>query len=416
MLEKQLPQELHQERIDLKIGELLVAADVLSKDDLEEAIKTSKKAGLPVGRVLIMAGFCSETEFQGALNAQSLIRDKIVAPGLAIKALNLVTMQSITFDEALREVGWAPKEDQESNRLGELLLAAEILPATQLDTAMRTSKATGLPLGRLLVSLGILSDEILATALNAQILIRAGRVSREQAINGLRSSYKRMAPFELTLSDQGFYRGPYRPTIRLGELLVSAGLISEDDVLASLEASLKQEKSVGKILVENKFVTVKLLNLALSLQEMVSNETVTPKQAAVVLHTLNTTDRSLDDILAFLEVPVGEVKTNVRFHDILRVAGLLEQADVERIKLDEGVASSADAFKSARILLDTNLIDKRTFLGALRCYYLILGGWLNMQQGIIALNYFHHQSCSFDEVLHELKWTVRTHTKEPESD
>ena len=418
MLEKQLPQELLQERTDLKIGELLIAAEILTKNDLEEAITSAKSTTLPVGRVLIMAGFCSENEFQAALNAQSLIRDSIVPADLAIKALNLLSLRSITFDEALREVGWvASAEDKESNKLGELLLAANILPQEHLDTAMRTSKTTGLPLGRLLVSLGILSDEVLATALNAQILIRAGRVTRQQAINGLRSAYKRLAPFEMTLSDQGFYRGPTRPTVRLGELLVSADLISEDDVLSSLEESLKQEKSVGRILVENKFVTVRLLNMALTLQEMVTNETITPKQAAIVLHALNTTEQTVEDILAFLDVSEQDVKTNVRFHDVLRVAGLIQQTDLEQAKIEpDAKPSSEDAFRTARILVEKGLIEKRTFLGALRCYYLILSGWLNMQQGIIALNYFHHKDCSFDEVLHDLKWTVRTHMKEQEKE
>jgi hypothetical protein len=171
---------------------------------------------------------------------------------------------------------------------------------------------------------------VLATALNAQILIRAGRITRNQAISGLKASYKRLAPFETTLSDQGFYRGPSRPTIRLGELLVSADLISEDEVLQALEESLKQEESVGRVLIQKKIMTVRMLNNALALQEMVSNETITPGQAAVALNALNTVNQSLEEVLAFLEVPQSEVKAKILFHDLLRVAGLIQQADIER--------------------------------------------------------------------------------------
>ena len=412
MLEKQITQE----KIDLRIGELLVAAEILSDSDLQEAINSAYSASLPVGRVLIMAGFCTETEFQAALNAQSLVRDSILPLELAVQALNLISLSPVSFDEALKQLGWSPAEDKESNRLGELLLASNILPQAQLDTAMRTSQATGLPLGRLLVSLGVLSDEVLATALNAQILIRACRVTRSQAISGLKACYERLAPFETTLSNQGFYRGPSRPTVRLGELLVSADLISEEDVLQALEESLKQEQSVGHILIQNKVMTVRMMNHALALQEMVSNETVSPKQAAVVLNALNKTDQSREDVLAFLEVPDSEVKATIRFHDLLRVAGIIEPADMEKVPpLVVAKASSEDAFRTARVLVGQGLLDKRTFLGALRCYYLILTGWLNLQQGIIALNYFQHKECSFDDVLLELKWTVRTYEKEQEN-
>jgi hypothetical protein len=411
MLEKKISQE----KIDLRIGELLIAAEILSDSDLQEAISSAYSASLPLGRVLIMAGFCTETEFQAALHVQSLVRDSILPLDLAVKSLNLVSLNQITFDEALKQLGWSPAEDKESNKLGELLLAANILPQEQLDTAMRTSQATGLPLGRLLVSLGVLSEEVLATALNAQILIRAGRVTRNQAISGLKACYERLAPFETALSDQGFYRGPCRPTVRLGELLVSADLISEEEVLKALEESLIQEKSVGHILIENKVMSVRMLNHALALQEMVSNETVSSKQAAIVLNTLNSTDQSLEEVLAFLEVPEDEVKATISFHDLLRIAGVIKQADLEKIPLiSEAEASSEDAILTASKLIEEELLDIRIFLGSLRCYFLVLTGWLNLQQGIIALNYFQHKNCSFDEVLHELKWTVRTYEKEQE--
>jgi hypothetical protein len=404
-----------QEKIDLRIGELLVAAEILSEEDLQEAISSAYSVSLPLGRVLIMAGFCTETEFQAALHAQSLVRDSILPLEVAVKALNLVSLSPINFDEALKQLNWIATEDKESNKLGELLLASDILPQQQLDTAMRTSQATGLPLGRLLVSLGILSDELLATALNAQILIRAGRVNRSQAISGLKACYERLAPFETTLSDQGFYRGPCRPTVRLGELLVSADLISEEDVLKALEESLIQEKSVGRILIQNKVMSVRMLNHALALQEMVSNETVSPKQAAIVLNTLNTTDQSIEEVLAFLEVPEDEVKATISYHDLLRIAGVVKQEDLENIPLiAEAQASSEDAILTASKLIEEELLDIRMFLGSLRCYFLVLTGWLNLQQGIISLNYFQHKNTSFDDVLLELKWTVRTYEKEGE--
>jgi len=402
-------------RIDFKIGELLVAAEILTESDLVEAIKSAQQNGLPVGRVLIMAGFCSEAEFQAALAAQSLVRDAIVPPEMAISALQLIASHPITFEDALRELGWEPKEDQESNKLGELLLLADIVPQMHLDTAMKTSQTTSLPLGRLLVSLGILSDEVLATALNAQLLIRSGRISREQAINGLRSSYQRRKPFEATLNEQGFYKGPYRPSIRLGELLVSAEIINREQMQAGLEESLRQEKSVGQVLVESRLVSKHFLNQALTLQEMVSNETITPAQAIAVLNTLSTTKKTMEEALANLKVPDGELKTNVRFYELMRIAGVIKQADAERLGIGaDSAPGSESAARAGMVLLQNEIVDKRTLLGALRCYYLICTGWLNMQKAIIALNNFFHKSCSFDEVLRELNWTVRTNFKEAE--
>ena len=39
---------------------------------------------------------------------------------------------------------------------------------------------------------------------------------------------------------------------------------------------------------------------------------------------------------------------------------------------------------------------------------------MNLQQGIIALNYFSHEAeSSFDEVLHNLDWTLRSRPANP---
>src|ERR1700723_1144921 len=143
MIENQAP--VTRAKIDLRIGEFLVAAKILSEKDLEEAMKTARATGLPVGRVFIMAGYLTETEFQAAVQAQSLVRDSILPVDIAIQALKQLFQFSTSFDEALAAAGWNAPEDTESNKLGELLLAAEIVPQHQLESAMQTSIATGLP-------------------------------------------------------------------------------------------------------------------------------------------------------------------------------------------------------------------------------------------------------------------------------
>jgi hypothetical protein len=413
MIENQAP--VTRAKIDLRIGEFLVAAKILSEKDLEEAMKTARATGLPVGRVFIMAGYLTETEFQAAVQAQSLVRDSILPVDIAIQALKQLFQFSTSFDEALAAAGWNAPEDTESNKLGELLLAAEIVPQHQLESAMQTSIATGLPLGRLLVSLGTLSDEVLASALNAQTLIRSGNVPREQAVQGLKSAHNRRKPLEA--KDQGIHLGPHRPSIRLGELLVAAQLVTDEDVRASLELSLVKQKSLGEMLIEQKVIALELLDSALVLQEMAANEALSADQATECLRQLSNSDQSLAEILAYLPVPAADFKTQIRFHEILRLAGLIQLADVERLGIALGAEpSSADAFVTADLVLSRALIDRRTCLGALRCYFLIATGWLSVQQGIISLNYFEHKQCSFDEALHGLRWAVRTHIRTEEEE
>ena len=104
--------------------------------ELSEAMKTARVTGLPVGRVLIMAGHVSEQEFQSAVQAQSLVRDGIVPLETAVAALAHLADSEVTFDDALSKVGWKQTEDKESNKLGELFTTADIVPNESLQAAM----------------------------------------------------------------------------------------------------------------------------------------------------------------------------------------------------------------------------------------------------------------------------------------
>lgn len=393
---------------DLRIGELLLEAHILSESDLNEAVKAAESTGLPIGRVLIMAGFVTETEFRAGVQAQSLMRDGIVSLPVAIQVMELVSQDGVTFEQALKSSGLEFARDRQSNKLGELLLGAGVVTRADFDTAMRTSETTGLPLGRLLISLGALSDELLATALNAQSLIRAGRISRVQALSGLRAARRRQAPLVGKRSSQNYFRGPQRPSVRLGELFKLAGLVNSETIELALERSLVEEKWTGQVLVQQEAISKTMLASALTLQEMVANETLNSAQAAQLLAQLQNTDTTLPRLLVGLTIAPSEFKTHVRYVDVLRVVGLVPPATPPRTQ-ESQPASWADAITTGEQLLRSEAIDERVYCGSLRCYFLIASGWLTMQQGIIALNYFHRRSSTFDEVVQELGWTVHTY-------
>jgi hypothetical protein len=402
---------MNQAKIDLRIGELLIESGILTTQDLEQAIKTAEATSLPVGRVLVMAGFLTDTEFQAAVQAQSLVRDSLMPLDVAVKVLKLVTDQRISFQEALDRSGYEQPEDKESNKLGELLLAAKVVPRDQLDLAMRTSTGTGLPLGRLLISLGHLSDEMLASSLLAQQMIRAGKISRAAAIEGLVAAYERRKPVEKVLTEMGFYNGPRRSGIRLGELLVKADLLLQDEVNKALEAGLIEKKWFGQVLVDGELIDAEMLDCALQIQEMVANETIDVEGAVSALRELHAIRCTLPEALAILEVAADQSKSRVSYLEVMKVAGLINPAD-QNFGMDVPFIQTADVHRTARMLMTNGIIDERVYLGSLRCFYLISSGWLNMQQGIIALNYFHHKKGSFDDVLFELRWAVHTYSRE----
>lgn len=403
--------KLTENKTDLRIGQLLIEAQILRARDLNDAIKIAKITSLPVGRILIMSSYVGEREFQAAVHAQSLVRDSILPFSAAIEALCLMARSDLPFEQCLNDIGWARAKDATTNKLGEILLDAQIITKEQMERAIRTSESTGLPLGRVLVSLGALTDETLTTALNAQVMVRDGKISREQAITGLHAAFSRRQELEIALAESGFYRGPLKHSVRLGEILVMANLVPAVEIMNALEVGLTSLKPLGRTLVDLNLITEPTLDAALTLQEMVANRTIDEENAVSTLKQFVDTGTPVIELISQLDVPQQNFHTNVRLNDVLRVAGLVQHSDIELsdIPITGPEASSADAKSTAGSLLKNGFIDERTYFGCLRCYYLVAIGWMSIQQAIIALNYFSNQTTtSFDDVLLELKWILRT--------
>jgi hypothetical protein len=394
---------------DLRIGEFLLAARLVHPEQLVDAIETSQARRLPVGKVLLMSGVVTESDFKSAIRAQSMVRDCILPFHIAVKGLSLASQEKIDLEQALAYLGWVDTGHIPTNKLGELLQKSEMISADSLEIGIRACQAAGLPLGRVLVSLGMLCEETLASALNAQMLIREGLISKEQAIEGLKAARQRRLFLETMLRKQGFIRSAVPRTIRLGQLLVEAGVIKDEQLWQALTNVLKERKAFGQILCEADALDQSTLTEALKLQEMVANQTLAPAQAVFALKAVAFEDMPLATALAYMEVPESNRKTTVRFHDLLIVAGLIKSQSIDLFKLEtDAKPGSANAFQTAEVLRSNTVLSEQVLTGALRCYFLIAIGWLTVEQGVLALHYFKRREISFDSVLQELKWTFRT--------
>lgn len=189
---------------NIVIGDLLVKVGLIASADLSEAMQVSRRLGMPMGRVLTMSGNISPEIFQLALEAQSIIRDGVVPPDIGIEALVFAIREKLPMKDAIARIDRHPQFSGTTNRLGELLLDAEIVTQEQLEQALQASMESGLPLGGTLVTQGIIHASLLPTVLRAQEQIRDGIVTRDAAISELRSSMQLWARAEAAMKAAEF--------------------------------------------------------------------------------------------------------------------------------------------------------------------------------------------------------------------
>jgi len=133
-----------------QLGELLVAEELLTEDELEQALAEQATTGRLLGQILVANGYLSAFSLARVLSEQHGVQlsPKEGAPAPAAPVA------------AAPEQAWRP--------LGNVLLDLEFLTESQLERALTAQREEGGRLGEVLVSRGLLSGTELAQALAEQ--------------------------------------------------------------------------------------------------------------------------------------------------------------------------------------------------------------------------------------------------------
>ncbi len=318
-----------------RIGELLVAAGIIRQEVLMEALQIAKKSNTPVGRVLMTIGELSERNLQLGIEVQSMIREQLISPEFGIRALNQCARSSVSLDETFRRLGWTPPAERTTNttnELGRLLVDSGIITEAVLEQGLRQSVENDLPLGRCLVLARVITSNFLASALTAQVLFRDGKISYDQAINGLRAAAKKAQSIEEIMSESGVYNTD-KAKVKVGDLLAQAGIVTESDKATAVERGLSDNMPVGEVFVQNGMISPSVLDESLKLQEMVNNGQMSTLQAAAILSQANARNVPMETVIQEKPNSKDEVAKVNKVIYLVRKAELLNRDEWKRMEL-----------------------------------------------------------------------------------
>jgi hypothetical protein len=383
----------------LLIGDLLRSAKIVELHDLTNAVQVASKTGLPVGRVLVMLGLVTSETVHAALQAQSLVRDRLISAEVAAKALSMVASYRIDLERALEHMGSLPCRQIETNKLGDLLVLAGLLSNATLNEALKTSQHLNLPLGRILVLKNILKEHIVEAALSAQVMLRDGIIDRKTAVNALKNAKQSHSSIENCLTAVGVEIGSKRQSVRIGELFVLAEIIGESDLLAAVEIGLNEGTQIGQILMQFGFINEDTLEATLKLQHMVHNHTLSVSQAVTVLKQFMNGLDIARAVASITEPEVNPVQA-VGLAELLHLAGLVPQEDTEKAL----AISYASKIPFNKILLQYNVVEESALQVAIRCLLLMGENLLTAEQAIVALHHCVWSGLELVVVLSKMGW------------
>ncbi|MBA3992391.1 MAG: hypothetical protein C0469_02620 [Cyanobacteria bacterium DS2.3.42] len=384
------------------IGELLRRAKLVTVEDLANAMKVSANSGLPIGRVLVMLDIIRNDTLKAAILAQSLVRDKLLTLETAVKAVEVAAARRLSLTDSLEYLGCLDDVCENTNKLGDLLVGANLITSKQVEDALHTSQHLGLPLGRILVLKNFLKSSVVQAALTMQSLVRDGLVEREDAVVILRSAKAPDFNLDAALLAAG-YKMPERPNIRLGELLVLGGVVSETDLITALEFALSVDMLIGQALMQSGFINEAVLDAALGLQEMVRSENMTTDEAAEALNLIHQHGWNAETCMSEMNHAQFKTTNLIGLVDLLKLAGLLSDDALRRaIISDDRKVKPFD-----EVLLNAGQISEATLHIAVRCQSMIDDSSLSVEQAIVALHHWQWSGSSLPEIIQKFGWNTQ---------
>jgi hypothetical protein len=378
---------------------LLLGASIISPAKLDEAMQTAKNLNVPLARAIAMLNAVGDSSMRLVLEAETLVATGKATIDLAVKALRLAKQNNMNMDDALGVITSVHKKTQTvqsiSNPLTTLLMSAEMLNAEQLGRAAVKAKETGMQMGRVMVLNRDLSNWVMNAAISAQLLVRANKISKEQAVEALHTVARRRVSIEQALFEKGLYSEKGNQTVRIGELVFMAGFLSDGDMLECLEVELLKEKQFGQILLEQGLVTQDLLEAAIVLQDMVGNNTVKAFQAAEALKQVRA--RGISVYQAVAENYTNPTAADVQLlpAELLTNSGLISQEELEKV-CD---TKEPSLIKVGKKVLGTGALSEAMLYTTLRTFSLYKQGFVSGETAVNLIKKCKQENITIDDAL-----------------
>ena len=257
-----------------------------------------------------------------------------------------------------------------------------------------------MPLGRFLSSIGAVDDGLIMAVLNMQCLIRDGRINRESAIEALKTARDRQFSVRAGCKPDPSSDLPSSISIRLGELLIKAAIISDTDLMCAVESALLTNVQLGEVLIHSNLITEEDLEAALVLQDMVANSSLKPGRAATAMAIAHKEQLSANEALNKAGATAVESNEAIKLETFLGLAGLVSVREIKELGSPPYPMALRNQLVMAGKLTDLFFRDCQ------RIHALLVEGLLTLERAIVVLKHCQKSGNSAKVTLQELGFKV----------
>ncbi|HNB24672.1 MAG TPA: hypothetical protein PKZ32_19790 [Candidatus Melainabacteria bacterium] len=235
------------------LGELFLAAHLVSEFQLAVAMDQARDCGLTLGRVLLLTQIITVPILEAAVELLRMVRDQQLLLFSAANALRLIAFEKQTLQEALQSVGMEDQEEEARPKLGALLTGAGLIADFDAINAAEVGIETCKPIGQVFHECGLVTALVLRAALKLQHMIESALVSVQQAFELLRQVHNLQLPLEDLMKELGQMKA------KMLSLLMQSGAVSQEEVSKAAGFYSGEATDVLTALVQSETLTPQLM-------------------------------------------------------------------------------------------------------------------------------------------------------------
>lgn len=162
-------------------------------------------------------------------------------------------------------------KDNRMVRVGDMLVTARVVSSADITEAIQVSKRLNIPIGRVLITSGCVTEKLLHAALDLQALIRDGEIPLDSALKALMRVSKSGCSVKESLEQLNVSPKYGKGKNDLADLLVDSNLVSQDQIDDALKTSFEYGTPLGSTLVFQGALSPNFFPSISAIQEKVAN-------------------------------------------------------------------------------------------------------------------------------------------------
>jgi len=286
--------------ITTPLTDLLISCSMVSMEQVGRAVQQAQDTGMQTGRILVLNRDVSSWMMQAALNALILARDGKITQAQAQDALNAVGHRRISIEQALFELGLYVEKSGQTAKIGELIAMAGFVSESDLLECLEVELVKEKQFGQILLEQGLVTHDLLETAIVLQDMVANGSLQAYQAAEALRQVKDRQVSVYQAVAELDPPPQVPQKTLTPSELLVKSGVADDAKMAGLVDPSEASSIKVGKKVLAAGIISESFLYLALRTYSLYKQGFLSADQAVKALAFCKDKNVSLDEALSKL--------------------------------------------------------------------------------------------------------------------